>query len=404
MVALILAAIIAVAAAMGGVVVASDSAAPGDALYGVDRTVESIRVKMARGEARTALLMELAKERLQEAGDADEDNVDAALEEYMAALDELLNAVIESGEADPEQLAALLEALDNYEEQLRAILDDLEEGGDDTPGDVPDDGEDDQNDHDDGDNDQDDPTDGDDNQDDPDDGDNDQGDPNDGDDDQNDPDDEQDEESSACVGANPHPVVMALSQSYGYEYDEIISWFCSGYGLGEIKHALAAESAMATGEDDEDGDQNGGYTAEEILALKSELGGWGQVWQHLGRIGKGRNPHNISDPGDRELRAPDEPTVEGDDAADDEPQSPVAEPTAEPQDRPGNGNGSGNGNGNGNGNGRGNGNNGNNGRGNGNIPPGHREDGPGNGKGNNGNNGNGNGNGNGRGNGRGRGR
>ena len=354
MVALILAAIIAVAAAMGGVVVASDSAAPGDALYGVDRTVESIRVKMARDEARTALLMELAEERLQEAGEADEDNVDAALEEYMAALDELLNAVIESGEADPEQLAALLEALDDYEEQLRAILDDLEDGGDDTPGDAPDDGEDDQDDPDDGEDDQDDPNDGDDDQ------------------DTDDVDDEQDEDARACVGADPHPVVMALSQSYDYEYDEIMSWFCSGYGLGEIKHALAAENAMPAGEDGENGDQNGGYTAEEILALKTELGGWGQVWQHLGRIGKGRNPHNISDPGDRELRAPDEPTVEGDDAADDEPQSPPAEPTAEPQgERPGNGNGNGNGN---------------NGRGNGNIPPGHREDGPGNGRGNNGNN------------------
>ena len=47
MLALILAVIVAVGAAMGGVVAVSDSAAPGDALYGIDRTVEKARVGLA---------------------------------------------------------------------------------------------------------------------------------------------------------------------------------------------------------------------------------------------------------------------------------------------------------------------------------------------------------------------
>ena len=54
-----------------------------------------------------------------------------------------------------------------------------------------------------------------------------------------------------------------------------MTWFCEGrYGLGEIMHALQ------TADPDE------GTTPEQLLGRKTELGGWGQVWQEMGLIGK----------------------------------------------------------------------------------------------------------------------
>ncbi len=55
-----------------------------------------------------------------------------------------------------------------------------------------------------------------------------------------------------------------------------MTWFCEEhYGFGEIMHALQ------TADPEEEG-----KTPEELLHRKTELGGWGQVWQELGLIGK----------------------------------------------------------------------------------------------------------------------
>lgn len=82
------------------------------------------------------------------------------------------------------------------------------------------------------------------------------------------------EMDDACVGADPHPTAARLSEQYGVPYDQIMGWFCDGrYGLGEIKLALRT------------GEQTG-TPAEELLAMKTELGGWGLVWQELGIVGK----------------------------------------------------------------------------------------------------------------------
>jgi hypothetical protein len=80
--------------------------------------------------------------------------------------------------------------------------------------------------------------------------------------------------SGRCNGVDPHPAGERLAGAYGVDYEEVMGWFCDGGdGFGEIMHALqtSQESSLDP--------------AEGLLSLKTELGGWGKVWQHLGLIG-----------------------------------------------------------------------------------------------------------------------
>ncbi len=71
---------------------------------------------------------------------------------------------------------------------------------------------------------------------------------------------------------DPHPALFALAQQYNWPYAEVLRWFCEGhFGVGEIKHAFETWVAI-----------DHRLTPNEILALKVQLGGWGQVWQQLG--------------------------------------------------------------------------------------------------------------------------
>jgi len=121
-----------------------------------------------------------------------------------------------------------------------------------------------------------------------------------------------------CTGAQPHPVGSRLAQTYGVPYEEIMGWFCQGFGFGEIEQAYALSRET-------------GVPVEEIFQMKSSGMGWGQIKQQLGQQG---NPKN------------------------------------NPGNGKGNDNGSGNGKGNGSGNGNGNGNSNGNGNGNGKNNPG----------------------------------
>ncbi|MGH2581880.1 MAG: hypothetical protein ACRDFQ_03165 [Anaerolineales bacterium] len=74
---------------------------------------------------------------------------------------------------------------------------------------------------------------------------------------------------------DPHAVLGDLAQQYSTPYEQVLDWFCHGrFGVGEIKLAFETSAAL-----------NGQYSAEEILAMKIEMGGWGRVWQHLGLRG-----------------------------------------------------------------------------------------------------------------------
>lgn len=113
------AAIILAIAAVGGTIVASDSAGPGDALYTIDLAVEDARLTFAfTDEAAASLQAEFAEERLQEAEDAaeegDAEDAEAALaafDESIAALEAMLedDSLSDEAQADLEDMIAALE-------------------------------------------------------------------------------------------------------------------------------------------------------------------------------------------------------------------------------------------------------------------------------------------------------
>jgi hypothetical protein len=67
-----------------------------------------------------------------------------------------------------------------------------------------------------------------------------------------------------------HPVAAALAEMYEVPEDEIMAYFCDGFGFGQIMLALQT-----------DVEHYGEY-----LAQREAGQGWGQIWQELGLIGK----------------------------------------------------------------------------------------------------------------------
>jgi hypothetical protein len=80
-----------------------------------------------------------------------------------------------------------------------------------------------------------------------------------------------------------HPALNRLALAYGEPYSELLYYFCEWrFGVGEIK--LALQTAVNLG---------GSMDFGDILEMKREVGGWGQVWQQLGVRGNhegGRPP------------------------------------------------------------------------------------------------------------------
>ena len=222
--------VVALIVSSGGVIYAADAAVPGEPLYGIDQAVEWARLGLTRRpESRMSLLLALADERLLEAEELaamqDEGNLGLALENYGAMVSSLARTL---GKVEGGNKAALTASLDNafseHEVRLGNILGpavaDPPEGEEGV--------------------------------------------------------EEPEEEGSAyCTGDGIHPAAQALADKHGVTYEEVMGWFCDGgYGLGEIKHALETSAR----EDVEP-------SAEELLARKTEMGGWGEVWQDLGLIG-----------------------------------------------------------------------------------------------------------------------
>lgn len=73
---------------------------------------------------------------------------------------------------------------------------------------------------------------------------------------------------TSCTGAQPHPTGMTLAQRYGVPYEEIMSWFCQGFGFGEID--LAYSLSLQSGQ-----------PVASIFEMKSSGMGWGQIKQQL---------------------------------------------------------------------------------------------------------------------------
>lgn len=71
-----------------------------------------------------------------------------------------------------------------------------------------------------------------------------------------------------CTGANPHPTGTKLAARYFVSYDEIMGWFCQGFGFGEIELAYSLS-------------QQSGVPAAEIFAMRQTGMGWGEIKKQL---------------------------------------------------------------------------------------------------------------------------
>lgn len=73
-----------------------------------------------------------------------------------------------------------------------------------------------------------------------------------------------------------HPALHRLAERYEADYEEVLAYFCeTNYGIGEIMLAFATSKKL----DDES-------TVLDMLEMKTEMNGWGKVWQSLGMIGR----------------------------------------------------------------------------------------------------------------------
>lgn len=74
------------------------------------------------------------------------------------------------------------------------------------------------------------------------------------------------EKETGCTGANPHPTGQKLAQRYGVSYEEIMGWFCQGFGFGEIDRAYSLSIKS-----------DPPVSVSEIFAMKSSGMGWGEI-------------------------------------------------------------------------------------------------------------------------------
>ncbi len=127
------AAVLAFALVTGSVAYASDAAAPGDMLYGLDRAIERVRLNMAaNGEDVIALRLAFAEERLKEVEDrvaaGDLDNTQAALEYYDAEISALAELVAgQDGFDEQAHIELVNAALSQHNEVLQRVLEKVPE-------------------------------------------------------------------------------------------------------------------------------------------------------------------------------------------------------------------------------------------------------------------------------------
>ncbi|HRQ41202.1 MAG TPA: FecR family protein [Chloroflexota bacterium] len=152
---------------------------------------------------------------------------------------------------------------------------------------------------------------------------------------------------STCTGTEVQPTGLTLAQKYAVSYEEIMGWFCAGFGFGTIDLAYALS-------------QETGAAVSIIFTMSANGMGWGQIREALLGGNSGNPPGNSGDPPGNSGNPPgnsgDPPGNSGDPPGNSgDPPGNSGDPPGNSGDPPGNDGGN-NGN-------NGNGNNGNNGNG-----------------------------------------
>jgi len=90
------------------------------------------------------------------------------------------------------------------------------------------------------------------------------------------------DDSAYCSGEKEknHPAAVFLHLTFNKEIEEIMGYFCDGFGFGQISLALQTEKVT-------------GVEYGTLLANRAEGQGWGQIWQELGYKGKPKGDDKI---------------------------------------------------------------------------------------------------------------
>jgi hypothetical protein len=75
-----------------------------------------------------------------------------------------------------------------------------------------------------------------------------------------------------CTETNPHPVGQSIAESFNLTYEEVMTWFCSGYTFEEI--LLALQTSRQTD-----------LPAEELLEM-SQSKSWEEIWEETDLFGQ----------------------------------------------------------------------------------------------------------------------
>lgn len=83
------------------------------------------------------------------------------------------------------------------------------------------------------------------------------------------------EKSAYCAGRKdkPHPLAAGIEEIYGVSPEETMTYFCDGFGFGQIMLAYQTH-------------EMGGPEVSDLLANRKSGIGWGQMWKEHGFVGE----------------------------------------------------------------------------------------------------------------------
>jgi len=71
-----------------------------------------------------------------------------------------------------------------------------------------------------------------------------------------------------CAETDPHPIGQEIAETYDVTYEEVMTWFCSGYTFDDI--LIALETSEATN-----------VKVGDLLSMSEEMS-WEEVWVEVG--------------------------------------------------------------------------------------------------------------------------
>jgi hypothetical protein len=75
-----------------------------------------------------------------------------------------------------------------------------------------------------------------------------------------------------CTETDPHPLGLSIAETYNVSYEQVMTWFCSGYSFENILIALETGQAMDIPPD----------TLLQMLLEKD----WEEIWVEIGFTGE----------------------------------------------------------------------------------------------------------------------